>query len=94
MGNAKLRKAVLAKAAPHARQDGSRDYDRATIDHLAAQRTDSTGSDAFAGFFNSAADPSADRKDAAKHEDAALPSPISDAYNRKWGLGAHAKPKT
>lgn len=56
MGNRKLRKAVLAKADPKARQDGSAEYDRARVDAL-----DSAGAGSpFRGWFDG--QPGADRR--------------------------------
>lgn len=88
MGNAKLRKAVIEKGAPTARKDGSREYDRATIDHLTAGRRTDSAADPYAGLR----DPSlglGQRADA-DHEDAA---PVSPTARYRAGFEARHAPR-
>ncbi len=67
LGNKRLRKAILTKADPKARQDGSPEYDRARIDALGDRRD---SADPYVGMSNGAwgatrTDSGADRGDAA-----------------------------
>lgn len=87
MGNAKLRKEILKKTAPHARQDGSRDYDRALLDALATRRTDSDPSaDPYAPLRNVGEEQPEVRTDAAEPAF----DRFQDAFDRRHGRGKYA----